>query len=99
MRWVKVVSALEYYIKTIQVYNINDCNKCIDIKKKTVHIFLCEPFLLHIIHYFAGTTAPLYFSLMKSRMSLDCNTSTKALIFHHLYDLYELQLGLHKGYY
>ena len=45
-----------------------------------VHIFLCEPFLF-IIHYFAGTTAPLYFSLMKSRMSLDCNTSTKALIF------------------
>ena len=31
--------------------------------------------------YISGTTAPLYLSLMKSWISLDCNTSIKALIF------------------
>ena len=42
---------------------------------------------------FRGTTAPLYLSLMKSWISLDCNTSIKALIFHHLYVLFELRLS------
>ena len=42
---------------------------------------------------FRGTTAPLYLSLMKSWISLDCNTSIKALIFSSSLCPFELRLS------
>ena len=44
-------------------------------------------------YYFAGTTAPLYLSLMKSWISLDYNTSIKALIFSSSLCPFELRLS------